>query len=407
LPWQQKAPNNITSSFHITFMIAAISTSPTSYLFSMDSIPTVERPQHRRNKSASVLKSMMPSSKSLKRTQTVDSTPTAGQFKENAAIYNPLIAGDMPMLPPNHPHAGCVLGEIHDNNSSPRRTNTSSPERPKPLHKKTLSTISLRSVGKSKDNDEDDSTKRRPKSSRATSKGKETHPTPTKSKSATSLTSVFTKSVRGRPSKKETSQPTASTSKDKENTTPPGSSSTAHLTPIWAQFASPSPQEISTTTKVPLNDRKRAIAQEMKLYLPKEYTPSKQRNFFAIQQPTLERKRERPRSEVLDHGTSSTNIFDTFTKKTSNEKSSSRPKSIIEMPSKSSDNHQAIQSATQLQTAAATAKKGSRVMAAVAVFNNKAKERDVEPKMDPKQIDIAFEAVLVRIFAQAYHFSSY
>jgi hypothetical protein len=248
-------------------------------------------------------------------------------------------------------------------------------------------------MGKSKDDDEDGAVSRRPKSSRPSSKDKDTGSTPKKSKSSTNLTSVFAKSARGKSPRKLAHERT--TSGDKENTTPPGSSSAAHPTPIWAQFASVSPQEVNTTTKVPLNDRKKAIAQEMKLYLPKEYSPSKQRNFFGMQQPTLEGKRERPTSAVISLDTTAATVFDTFSKMTSNAKSSSRPKSVVETTRKSSDELVKKAMLVDPKLNQATTKKGSRVMAAVAVFNSKAKERDVEPKMDAKQIDVAFEAVLV------------
>jgi hypothetical protein len=192
--------------------------------------------------------------------------------------------------------------------------------------------------------------------------------------------------------------------KDKENTTPPSSASTAAHTPIWAQFSSATPKEVSTTTKVPLNDRKKAIAQEMKLYLPKEYSPSKQRNFFGMEPPGLGQQRERPKSEVLSAGKSTaTTVFDTLTRKGSNDRPSGKP--VVDLSRKSSEEQgrklaktthaKHAPTNTSKQNIVAETKKGSRVMAAVAVFNNKVKEADAEPKMDARQIDVAFEAVLV------------
>jgi hypothetical protein len=379
----------------------------------MNTTSAMERPQHRRNKSASVLKAMMPSStKSHKRTPTDASQPTTSTLKENSPTFNPFMAANTPLLPPNHPHAGGILGEIQNNTTPPRRTMGTSPERPKSLHKKTLSTISLRSAGRGKD-DEGEKVRPRSKSSRPP-KDKETVSTPKKSKSSTSLTSVFAKSARSRSPKKGSSE--ENISKDKENTTPPSSANTAPHTPIWAQFSSGAAQESSTTTKVPLNDRKKAIAQEMKLYLPKEYSPSKQRNFFGMEQPSLGQQRQRPKSEVFSAGVyTATTVFDTLTRKMSNDPPSDNPKSIMNLSRKSSEEtgrkpaesthakHTPTTNSKQKVTAAT--KKGSRVMAAVAVFNNKAKEAEAESKMDAKQIDVAFEAVLVSILTSEYRWS--
>jgi hypothetical protein len=386
-------------------------TSTTIPVFSDMNTAPAERPLHRRNKSASMLKSMMPSSH--KRTPTDNSAPSLSQLKENSLHSNPFQTQNTPILPPNHPHSSQrILGEIDDNNTPSRRTQGASPERPKSLHKKTLSTISIRSAGKSKDSSDEEKSRPRSRSARPPkekTKDKEAVGTPKKAKSSTSLTAVFAKSSRSRSPKKNVDH--ENIGRDKENTTPPGSANVAPHTPIWAQFSSGTPQESSTTTKIPLNDRKKAIAQEMKLYLPKEYSPSKQRSFFGAEVPTLGGMRERPKSEVLSAGVSSTSVFETLTRKTSNEKTANRPKSVVGMPQKSSDEREGRPAESQnsttyskstpttiaKQSVVAAAKKGSRVMAAVAVFNSKAKEADADPKMDSKQIDVAFEAVLVSV----------
>jgi hypothetical protein len=44
-------------------------------------------------------------------------------------------------------------------------------------------------------------------------------------------------------------------------------------------------------------------------------------------------------------------------------------------------------------------KKGSKVMAAVTLFDRKAKQAEVETALDPKKIDAEFEAVLVRLYS--------
>jgi hypothetical protein len=291
-----------------------------------------------------------------------------------------------PILPLDHPHSGQrILGEIEHTNNTPRPKDAKS-GKPVYSHKKTLSTISLRSLGIEKDNKPKDKANPRSKSSRAEPQEKEPVETPKKSKSSSGLASVFSKN---RSPKKEGHKDIIL--KDQENTTPPGSAATAAHTPIWAQFAStPANDSNKTTSKVPLNDdkklNKRALAAEMNLYMPKQ---TEQRNFYGYnQQPS---RPERPKSGISGNDVHSSSMFEPLARKSS----SGRPKirhanSDTVNPGK--EKKSALDSKVDLKT---SPKKGSRVMAAVNMFNGKAKMIDVEPKLDPKQIDAEFEAVLV------------
>ena len=84
--------------------------------------------------------------------------------------------------------------------------------------------------------------------------------------------------------------------------TPPSTAPTAPP-PIWAQFATQPITDLSSTMKVPIND-KRNVEEEMALYTPQEYSPSKGRNFHD-EQPTLAQRggiKTRPQSLYLPLG---------------------------------------------------------------------------------------------------------
>ncbi|OCL02728.1 hypothetical protein AOQ84DRAFT_443169 [Glonium stellatum] len=376
-------------------------------------IPTADRPGHRRNMSSSVLKSIMVS-KNHKRTPS-DGTPLY-KDSENISPYGRKQAtAVIPMLPPDHPHnQHRVLGQIHNppsNPSSPRKSRDTKEGKPKGLHKKTLSSVSLRSLGKDKEK-EKEKEKEKDKQSKESSRfqaEKDTIGRPKKTKSSTNLAAVFQKSKASKEGKDQ------SKVRDKENTTPPSSAVAEIHTPIWAQFSSQPFQEIRTTSTIPLNDR-RGIEQEIALYTPTEYSPSKQRNFFDYGQPSLQKRvpskeKERPRSMYLPTSTSTSSFIDTLSRKISNERV---PLSVTrgnEARVKDEHNTKGVLTRSVLRRTSSEsqkskdeppsrgltiAKKGARVMAAVAAFNGKAREAEAETqvKLDPKVVNAEFEAVL-------------
>ena len=245
---------------------------------------------------------------------------------------------------------------------------------------------------------------------------------PKKSKSSTSLSALLSKAK----PPKDPGPDYETRQKDKENQTPPRSGDAAPAPPIWAQFATQPIKEPATTRKVPLNDA-RDINDEMALYTPRDYSPSKQRNFHDYQ-PTLPRKSEskpRPKSAFFptDHSTAS--FAETLSKLRNINKTSPQPagKTQVLQSRRSIENergspsydvssertfrkeHRKVSSESSKFTAT-TGKRGSRVMAVVAAFNGKAKgsvkEQERETPnipLDVKAIESAFESLLVGLNA--------
>jgi hypothetical protein len=205
------------------------------------------------------------------------------------------------------------------------------------------------------------------------------------------------------------------TTKEKENTTPPSSSSSnvaPTYTPIWAEFATARTENISptrhTTTKVALNDR--SVTQEMNVHGPRDYSPSKQRH--QQETPPMVAKKPKTKSGFMTKSKSSLSVFESVRKNISIQpamaarKSTDTPPSFMnskttKVPLKSETPVDKMAKATKVASRDlfTMARKGSKVMGLVAAFNSKADQpaaAEAEPELDPKEIDAAFEAVLVR-----------
>lgn len=344
-----------------------------------------DRGQHKRTKSSSSMIKSIISSKAQKKTQSEDVDARAQTLQHHKPQYGYDNGNySTPILPADHPHAEyAVLGEIanHDNGpASPRKSSNEPRGRPDSLYMRTKSSESTTTLDKEKGKD--------PKRSR---RHKE-EAKPKKSKSATSLTSLFTKNRSAKDLTQLAKQP-----RDKENTTPP-SSATANgepVTPIWAHYATQF-EERSTTTKIPLNDASR-IKRELELYNPTEYSPSKQKDYFGMEEPKLAKRSTRPKSVEIA-ANSAKALFQSAARKSSDEprmkgkeerRTPSRPR-----PATSNSTPVLGSRPTASVTAPSSpAKRGTRVMAAVANLNDKTKEAEVE-SLDPKNVDAAFEAVL-------------
>lgn len=315
----------------------------------------------------------------------------------------------MPMLPPDHPHnQPRALGRIHNppsTSTSPRKSKDVKEARPKDLHKKTLSSISLRSLGKDKDTEERHA--REPSRSRAE---KDAAKNPKKPKSSTNLAAVFQKSKTSKEDKRASQY-----LRDKENTTPPGSAVAPQVqTPIWAQFSSQ--QEVRTTTTIPLNDR-RSIEAEIARYTPTEYSPSKGRDFMDYGGPPSLQKRpvskERPKSSFLPSSGSTSNFMESISRKISGDRVPLSSAKGNEMHPKEDPNSRAAKTRSLIigrtssdgrkstdekaRPEPTVGQKTNRVMATVAVFNGKSKDAEGEmtTPLDPKVVEKEFEAVLV------------
>ena len=354
---------------------------------------------HRRNKSASVLKSIV--SKGHKR------TPSDGTALSKHPLVNPpyMPASNVqaPLLPPDHPQsqlrAATRTESIPTNPPSPRKSQDVRSSPKKSLHKKTLSSVSLRSLARKDEKRAEEHTGEKPK----------------KTKSSANLAAMFGKG-------KSNKQSPVKEPSDKENTTPPSSANAPAppRTPIWAEFSQQQDVTTTATSKIPLNDQRRSIEDEIARYTPQDYSPSKQRNFFEYGQPTLQQRpavKERPKSMVVPKSTSTTSLFENFTRKKSNDrvplsdtkgnegrvKESASSKSIPARPNlgrASTDTSRKDMAVKPTPQPTAATKKPSRVMAAVAAFNGKSKQQsDVSAasptKLDPKLVDAEFEEVLV------------
>jgi hypothetical protein len=391
----------------------------TAYFLPLGLISTMATPHaapaagHRRNKSStSVLKSIVsrghmraPSDGAeLKKDQLTSPPP-----------YIPATNFKTPLLPPDHPHSqlrGATRTEsIPTNPPASRRapSQDAKQSRPKSLHKKTPSAVSLRTLAKKEENPRD----KKPVDARRPQEEDRMAEKPKKIKSSANLAAMFGK---GRSRDKSPVKPPV----DKENTTPPTSADASGppRAPIWAEFSSGQPlQEVTTTSRVPLNDHRRSVEEEIALYTPHDYLPSKQRNFFEYGQPALQKRptKERPKSMVVPKSTSTTSLLETFSRKKSNErapladtkgnepriKDSASSKNMSTRPvlgRASTDTSRKDDGARPTPQPVAAVKKPNRVMAAVAAFNGKSKGAEASAsstKLDPKVVDEEFEVVLV------------
>lgn len=366
---------------------------------------------HRRNKSASVLKSIMVS-KNHKR------APSDGsELKKNQPTLVPQLpvaAFNTPLLPRDHPHsqlrATNQTESIPTNPPSPRKSRDVDPSPKKGLHKKTVSSVSLRSLAKKEE-------KPLGKKSMDVRRPREDEMFDTKAKKTKSSTNLAAMFGKGRSKDKQSPM---KEQRDKENTSPPSSSNAVMppRTPIWAEFSSQPAHEFTTTSKIPLNDQRRSIEEEIALYTPQDYSPTKQRNFFDYGQPSLQSRpavKERPKSMVVPKSTATTSLLESFTRKKSNERvplgdtkgnegrfkettSSQHTQARPLLGRASTDMSRKDQGSRPEIQPAVAAKKPNRVMAAVAAFNGKAKQASGQAsptKLDPKTIDAEFEEVLV------------
>lgn len=322
-------------------------------------------------------------------------SPAAGHRRnKSAAVLKSIIT------PRNHkrsPSDGTALGQqdtpivAHDTKASPD----------KGLRKRTKSSVSLRSLGRRKESEPVE----------ANGPQEDASGTPKKTKSTANLVSMFTKS---RP-KDGKSAP----GRDKENTTPPSSAAAPAPphTPIWAEFSSRPLQEITTTSKVPLNDR-RSVEEEIALYSPSNYSPSKQRNFGGYGPPSLQKRpqKERPKSTFLPSTNTTASLFESFSRKRSNDrapladtkgngrlKDGASPRSVTTRGMLRRSSSDGGRRKEGVEPPGSPVKKPNRVMAAVAALNGRSRDAQstaTSPtKLDPKAVEAEFETVLVGLYS--------
>lgn len=366
----------------------------------------------RKRSKSSVLKSIIPGNHQRKPISKCNNQSYGNDRNDGKDDYMDLC--NQSILPPDHPHTRQHLREDSGN----RNTTIASPKKPVEAQKenkprqegnsKITSSASFKSfVGMEKET----SSKKKHE--------KEEEKKMVKSKSSTSISAILSRPRSSKGIKAVESH----RQKDKENQTPPSSAGMAPP-PIWAQFATQGFEDLSHTTMIPLNDRF-AIEEEAALYTPREYSPSKQRNFQDDEKPTLSRRAEqkpRPKSECIASGPTPASFAETV----SGLRKSGRDKSLGDISNQQQQTGQAAETSRKLVAEKSTLcerpssmenrivnndyagsnlpmpQRGSRVMAAVAAFNGKAKDLPKDPpkdtetdQLDPKAIESAFESLLV------------
>lgn len=314
-----------------------------------------------------------------------------------------------PMLPLDHPHAERTLRDHSANRGnarpSPRKPVTiyEDGEKRPGMHKKTKSSVSLKSL---MGND-------KAKTPKPAAPEPENGIQLKRPKSSTGLSALLSRSR----SPKKPNPSSGGPVKDKENRTPP---QTAEITPppIWAHFSSQESQAPRTMTTTPLND-KIDIDREAALYMPQEYSPSKQRNFHDYYPALTQKvdKKPRPLSEFVESRGGNSRAADTTsrvagrfdTKEDSSaagtqkhcEGSGSWGRKGANM-SEEAGNTLTGSDHNVSSAALAKQKRGSRVMAAVAALNGPARDsRNTVAAgpgvhiIDVKAIDDEFETLLV------------
>jgi hypothetical protein len=290
-----------------------------------------------------------------------------------------------PLLPSDHSHTR-ALGELQQNQQSQavtwaKATTDDDPpsvtsEDVKALPKKTKSAISLKSL-----TGRDTDRKSRPKDGSSEK--------PKKTKSSTNLATLLSRPRSTKNLKAAEILGNVRTEKDKENQTPPGSSSldSSSRPPIYAQFSS------ERFTTQPLGGK--FLEDEIDLYTPQEYSPSKQRNFYGDpgSQPTLGHNNgsRRPVSTLLPNSYS---IKDIHRQISGNIRRSAEQPRRASLELRSSFEGKFSSKGTKPDLT--MAQRGARAVAAVAALSTKAKEQESTVILDIKDVDLEFEAMLDR-----------
>ncbi|EGC43206.1 conserved hypothetical protein [Histoplasma capsulatum var. duboisii H88] len=310
---------------------------------------------------------------------------SAGSALIGNALPNDHTSMPPPMLPLDHPHSYTQwpLSEVSHNGHQPSnarlRNKSSEANSDYSLHKKTKSSVSLRSLMK------DFTTPNKTPSPEITVREKKAK----KTKSSTSLSAIFRRSQRGRRDNTSNKQ-----QKDKENMNPPHSP-TVEISPLYSHFGSTSQQQVQGGNRY-LPERGRTLDEEMSLYTPRGYSPSKQRNFHGHQLPFLTKRSDtkpRPKSEfVLPTSSFMKDML------ASVQRSGASNEQQWQKAGDSRANHVRRGSPTEHELKKRHepgGKRGSRVLAAITALN--AKEKAMEPPQKPLDsdgIEGAFEALL-------------
>lgn len=359
------------------------------------------------------LQYQIPDTRNHKRTKSAVLSISSFMHKRNpsAGVAIPLndefiaspVYEDMPFLPKDHPHSR-ALGELQQNHQSPPQsssspnkskegkrpnTGTTTEDVPKSLHKKTLSSISLKSLA-GKDGEKTIKSKE-PKVGK-----------PKKTKSSTNLATLLSRPKSAKNLRKQAEEEEARSQKNKENQNPSETSS-ANATrppPIYAQFSS------EYFTKQPLGGK--FLEDEIDLYTPQNYSRDRQRDFYQGpgSHPSLTKRddgSQRPKSTYLP---SSFSIQDISRRVSNGSRHSAeiirrvsggkRPSLGRNSTDKSAKSEKSDKSD---KSEKAVPNRGQRVLAAVSAFSArtpKPAEPEGGPVLNDKDVDKEFEAMLDR-----------
>ncbi|KAK5739692.1 hypothetical protein LTR17_005176 [Elasticomyces elasticus] len=355
---------------------------------------TTTRPTagHKRNASSksNLLRAFVSSSKPNPRPETNNNSNNNMQRSSKS----------VPFLPPDHPHAVAVKARV----LGERQGNVQSPPTSPVKHNRGIKTTTTTTTQQVKVKTADGSS-------------------PKKSKSSTNLSAMFGRMNRSSKDLTALNTTTNTNARDKENTTPPPSSAgmTAQETPIWAQFSKPASRPGTRDSKSSTK-----ISDEIARYTPREYSPSKQRNFDGemgrggeMARPTLN---SRPKIMYVSSSTTE-GWAGALGRKVSGQRASIEGRMSGEARRESGEQHRRVsgeqrpglikRSLTERKASGSSAeldpakakgglsvlKRGGRVMAAVAAFQGKSNKHSTpteaqDSTVDPKALDEAFEAVL-------------
>ncbi|GLI78431.1 hypothetical protein PoHVEF18_006746 [Penicillium ochrochloron] len=344
--------------------------------------PQIFDDAHRSPTRSSVFRAIM--SKPHKRNQSADDAMPP-QFKNNKPTGTvPFPWADKPAPESGHLPLGEIVPNRDAGDSYLPAAKPASKENKAPLHKKTKSAVSLKSL-RSYMERKDTKSEEPPIDNADDLK-------PKKTKSTNSLSAILKRSQRGRKSDG------SKQSRDKENRSPVDLVDNMP-SPVWPKEGSIYQAPSSRSRQNSTADRRRSVAEEVSLYTPKAYSPAQQRNFYDYQQPSLARPGEakpRPKSDCLAGNRKMKDILGLQRAPSGGSNASDQ---VDSASSKGSGLDRARKMSIPEPPVPAlkeqpNAKRLSRVQAAISAFNAKERDADVHKHLSSKDLESEFEKLL-------------
>ncbi|KAL4865853.1 hypothetical protein BDV12DRAFT_173806 [Aspergillus spectabilis] len=311
-----------------------------------------------------------------RRNQSADDVPRPKPYKSGSS------GSISPVDQSYSPFGGQPLGEIvpnHDASNSGMYYPGSPEKSPKGgLHKKTKSAVSLKSLKSYMER----------KDSKPEKASDDPSNKPKKAKSTNSFTAILKRSQHGR----KVEEP--KDIRDKENRSPSDPADNPP-SPIWAQYATPTPSFRDEPSPRSQN-RRRTLQEEVSLYTPRGYGPSQQRNFHDYHQPSLTNRtslKPRPKSDYFAGASKMRDMLPFQSSK----------QSLVDHPDSSSIRLEdgrprglsSPDSRPEIElNPPASPKKASRVQEVISAFNAKGREADLQKRLNAKDLESEFEKLL-------------